>query len=149
MSSPSTSNTFSHGGMSLSGGGGTSRSPKKNFTARFQQPRMPTDELLEFWDLKREDYELCDPIQWWLNHKSTFPKLYRLAMDILSIPGEDLFLFEFIQLTVSSLASAVAVERVFSGGRDTISLRRASLKSDTIRTLMLVKKKLHQQRVTS
>jgi hypothetical protein len=38
--------------------------------------------------------------------------------------------------------SAVAVERIFSGGRDTISLRCASLKPETIRMLMLVKKKL-------
>ena len=42
--------------------------------------------------------------------------------------------------------SAVAVERVFSGGRDTISLRRASLHADTIRVLMLVKKRLHLAR---
>ena len=41
-----------------------------------------------------------------------------------------------------SLGSAVAVERIFSGGRDTISLRRASLKPETIRTLMLVKQRL-------
>ena len=38
--------------------------------------------------------------------------------------------------------SAVAVERIFSGGRDTISLRRASLKPETIRILMLVKRRL-------
>ena len=44
------------------------------------------------------------------------------------------------------LGSAVAVERVFSGGRDTISLRRASLKAQTIRVLMLVKRKLHLAR---
>ena len=43
--------------------------------------------------------------------------------------------------------SAVAVERIFSGGRDTISLRRASLQPDTIRILMLVKKRLHLARV--
>ncbi|KAJ7061222.1 ribonuclease H-like domain-containing protein [Mycena amicta] len=35
--------------------------------------------------------------------------------------------------------SAVAVERVFSGGRDTIALRRASLKAETIQTLMVLK----------
>jgi hypothetical protein len=35
--------------------------------------------------------------------------------------------------------SAVSVERIFSGGRDTISLRRASLKPDTIRALILVR----------
>lgn len=42
--------------------------------------------------------------------------------------------------------SAVAVERIFSGGRDTISLRRASLKAETIRTLMLVKQRLRLAR---
>jgi hypothetical protein len=41
------------------------------------------------------------------------------------------------------------VERVFSGGRDTISLRRASLKPETIRVLMLVKKKMHLEREKS
>ena len=38
------------------------------------------------------------------------------------------------------LGSAVAVERVFSGGHDTISLRHASLQPETIKALMLVKK---------
>ncbi|KAJ7889674.1 hypothetical protein B0H13DRAFT_1626660 [Mycena leptocephala] len=42
--------------------------------------------------------------------------------------------------------SAVAVERIFSGGRDTISLRRARLKPETIRTLMLVKHHLRLKR---
>lgn len=47
---------------------------------------------------------------------------------------------------ICASASAVAVERVFSGGRDTISLRRASLKPETIRVLMLLKHKLHLSR---
>lgn len=47
----------------------------------------------------------------------------QLAHDILCIPG-----------------SAVAVEGIFSGGWDTISLQRTRLQPDTIRTLMLVKK---------
>jgi hypothetical protein len=42
--------------------------------------------------------------------------------------------------------SAVAVEHIFSGGRDTISLRRASLKPETIRILMLVKQRLRLAR---
>ena len=46
-------------------------------------------------------------------------------------------------LTSASLGSAVMVERIFSGGHDTISLQRASLKPETIRILMLVKQKLH------
>ena len=44
------------------------------------------------------------------------------------------------------LGSAVAVERVFSGGRDMISLRCASLNPQTICALMLVKRKLHLAR---
>jgi hypothetical protein len=44
------------------------------------------------------------------------------------------------------IGSAVAVERIFSGGRDTISLRRASLQPDTIWTLMLVKQRLRLAR---
>ncbi|KAJ6536047.1 hypothetical protein B0H19DRAFT_963150, partial [Mycena capillaripes] len=42
--------------------------------------------------------------------------------------------------------SAVAVERVFSGGRDTTSLRRACSKPETIRTLMLIKHHLRLKR---
>jgi hypothetical protein len=42
--------------------------------------------------------------------------------------------------------SAVAIERIFSGGCDTISLRRASLKPETIQILMLVKQRLHLAR---
>jgi hypothetical protein len=52
-------------------------------------------------------------------------------------------------MTVTHLCitgSAVSVERVFSGGRDTISLRRASLKPETIRALMIVKHSLLLER---
>ena len=42
-----------------------------------------------------------------------------------------------------SPGSAIAVERIFSGGCDMISLQRASLYADTIHVLMLVKKQLH------
>jgi hypothetical protein len=48
---------------------------------------------------------------------------------------------------MSFLGSAVAVERIFSSGRDTISLRRASLQPDTIRTLMVLKHRLRRMRV--
>jgi hAT family C-terminal dimerisation region len=65
-----------------------------------------------------------------MGRRAQFPNLFWLACDILSIPG-----------------STVAVARVFSGGRDTISLRRASFRPETIRILMLVKKKLHLDRV--
>lgn len=56
-----------------------------------------------------------------------------------------MLLLKVSQLT-PLLGSAVAVERIFSGGRDTISLRRASLRPETIKVLMLVKKKLRLER---
>ena len=54
-----------------------------------------------------------------------------------------------IHETKKSLGSAVAVERIFSGGCDTISLRCASLHPDTIHTLMLVKHCLWLARVAN
>jgi hypothetical protein len=66
-------------------------SPQKNFTARFRKPRVAIDELLEFWRLPQEDFDACNPIQWWLSRRTSFPNLYRLACDILSIPGEFFF----------------------------------------------------------
>ena len=118
-------------------------SPQKNFMARFQRKRGPVDELSEFWNLSQEDFENCDPVQWWYGRRAQFPNLYRLAHDILSIPGMYSKFSEFIGSTsIYLLGSAVAVERIFSGGRDTISLRRASLKPETIRVLMLVKHRL-------
>lgn len=76
-----------------------------------------------------------------------FPNLSRLARDILSIPG--VFYLPTSKYSSSSDAfkgSAVAVERIFSGARDTISLRRASLKPETIRALVLVKQRLRLAR---
>ena len=45
-----------------------------------------------------------------------------------------------------NLGSPVAMERVFSGGWDTISLRCTSIKPQTIRILMLIKQKLQLAR---
>ncbi|KAF8801335.1 hypothetical protein BYT27DRAFT_7115405 [Phlegmacium glaucopus] len=76
-----------------------------------------------------------------MGRRAQFPNLFCLARDILCIPGE---LFQHTDqnlachIIYSYLGSAVAVERIFSGGRDTISLRRASLNADTIRILMLL-----------
>ena len=50
-----------------------------------------------------------------------------------------------LRLLTNLSGSAVAVERVFSGGRDTISMRRARLSPETICTLMLVKHHLRQK----
>jgi hypothetical protein len=125
-------------------------SPQKvNFTARYRKaPQASVNELEEYFKLPREDFETCNPIKWWLGRRSQFPNLFILARDLLAIPGK---LFGWIvkpsaSLRTGMIGSAVAVERIFSGGRDTISLRRASLQPETIRTLMLVKQHLHLTR---
>ena len=77
--------------------------------------------------------------------------LYLLATDVLSIPGKIYIFFVLsdhwaLAHWVIFLGSAVAVERIFSGGRDTVSLRRPSLHSDTIRILMISKHCHHMAR---
>ena len=105
------------------------------------------DEVQEYFKLPHENFDTCDPLQLWAGCHSQFPNLSCFARDILSIPGKfttDLFsLFNHLPMFLSFYAgSAVAVERIFSGSRDTISLRRANLNPETIRTLMLVKQQL-------
>jgi len=82
-------------GTSLSATGSTSSigpamgSPKKvNFTAQYQKKdRLEIDELEEYFKLPREDFDSCDPLQWWLGRCAQFPNLYRLVCDVFSIPG--------------------------------------------------------------
>ncbi|KZV79565.1 HAT dimerization, partial [Exidia glandulosa HHB12029] len=83
--------------------------------------RKVKDELDELWRTEPASWT-TDPVKWWAERRATYPRASRMAHDIFSIPG-----------------SAVAVERIFSGGRDTISLRRARLSADTIRALMISK----------
>ncbi|CAA7270448.1 unnamed protein product [Cyclocybe aegerita] len=103
--SPSSTQASSHSTLGTS----VSSAPITNFTAHYQC----------------QDFNACDPIKWWYAHHLQFPNLYRLAHDILAIPG-----------------SAVAVECIFSGGCDMILIRRASLKAKTICTLMILKQHL-------
>lgn len=79
-------------------------SPQKvNFLARYKrQPQAFKDELVEFWKLPTEDFEICDPIQWWAGRRSQFPNLSRLARDILAIPGEFVFLSTHKQLAAAN-----------------------------------------------
>jgi len=65
-------------------------SPQKvNFTARYKQKsRSDIDELEEFWKLPQEDFENCDPVQWWAGRRAQFPGLSRYARDIFCIPGD-------------------------------------------------------------
>jgi hypothetical protein len=121
----------------------SSDSPQKvNFTAQYKkQPPVMNDELKVFYKLPQEDFNTCDPIRWWAGHRSQFPNLSCLACDILAIPGK--FVLNLLNLSKFAdcflVGSAVAVEHIFSGGHDTISLHCTSLDPETIHTLMLVK----------
>ena len=118
---------------------------KVNFISRYQvKDRAMVDEVNEYFKLPWEDFESCKPLQWWLGRCSQFPNLYQLVCDIFSIPGKPLNLlpFELLETKFNTVGSTVAVKWFFSGGRDTISLRRASLVPDTIWVLMLVKQRL-------
>jgi len=117
-------------------------SPQKvDFTSRYnKRMHLNLDEIGKFFKLLPEIFAV-DPIQWWAGCRAQFPNLSRLARDILSIPGVFL-LFALKYSSDVSKSLAVAVECIFSGARDTISLRCASLKPETIRTLMLVKQRL-------
>jgi hypothetical protein len=125
-------------------------SPQKlDFTSRYTQRANSgtVDELTEYFRLTSvpENWEI-DPLEWWYSRRKQFPRLYLLVRNILCIPGTFKRTFHLIYIQICLPGSAVAVERVFSGGRDTISLRRASLHADTIRTLMFVKARLRVAR---
>jgi hypothetical protein len=124
------------------------RSPRKHdFTARYKTTQVSKNELEDYLCLRQEDWDICDPIQWWATRRCQFPNLSQLARDILSIPGTVTSgIFVSVLLLIIAEGSSVAVERIFSGGRDTISLRRASLQPETIRVLMVLKSRLQLTR---
>jgi hypothetical protein len=70
-------------------------SPQKvDFTARYKRTnRRVSDELKDYFKLGQEDFDTCRPLDWWWGRRAQFPNLYRLARDVLAIPGE---LFHFI-----------------------------------------------------
>lgn len=118
-----------------------------NFTARYmKKERLHYDELEEYFKVEQEQWERCNPLEWWVGCRAQFCNLFSLARDILTIPSmfsisHDEFMFTCIT------GSTVAVKRIFSGGRDTISLQCSSLHLKTIRTLMLVKQRLRLARL--
>ena len=76
--------------------------------------------------------------------KPSFPiYIVSLAMFCLFLVSELLNHHQFPDHNSDVVGSIVAVECVFSGGQDTISLHRASLNANTIRILMLVKSQAH------
>ena len=122
-----------------SASGSLPHSPKKvNLTSHYQKEDwVVINELDEFYKLPQEDFDLCKPLEWWLGRRSQFPNLYRLACDLFSIPGMFINVLMLIfNCLPCTTGSAVAVEHIFSGGCDNISLWHASLIPDTVRPLI-------------
>lgn len=61
-------------------------------------------------------------LMWWKNHEQDYPRMAKAARDFLAVP-----------------ASSVPCERLFSQGRDVLSLRRQSLAPEIIREIMTLK----------
>jgi len=66
------------------------------------------DELGRYLSIKPEI--VTDAVQWWYEHRKTYPRLYRMALDYLTIP-----------------ATTIDVERLLSRGRPILSLPRSLL----------------------
>jgi hypothetical protein len=63
--------------------------PQKSFTARYhRKEKASINELEKYFKLPTEDFDACGPIRWWVGQRAQFLKLFRLACDILCIPGE-------------------------------------------------------------
>lgn len=66
----------------------TKSSPTSDFTARYEAISPDSiNELEEYLKIKRKDFKTCDPLRWWRSQREDWPNLYRLACDILCIPG--------------------------------------------------------------
>lgn len=59
-----------------------------NFMACFEmEDPVVEDELEPYFKLPQEKAQGCDPVSWWYAKRKTFPRLYRLARDIMTVPG--------------------------------------------------------------
>lgn len=66
-----------------------------DFTSRYKKKdHKLRDELEEYFKLPREDFDACKPLEWWVGRQAQFPNLFRLARDLISIPG--IFFFDFL-----------------------------------------------------
>ncbi len=61
-------------------------------------------------------------LKWWKANAFDFPLMAQAARDYLPVPSAE-----------------VGVERLFSGARDVLGLRRHSMNAETMRWLMLLK----------
>ena len=88
--------------------------------SRRQRAVHTAGELERYYALGAQDTD--DPCQWWLDHTGTFPRLSRLALDILAIPS-----------------MAADCERAFSSAKLTMTSQRQSMQPETLEPLQCMK----------
>lgn len=89
------------------------------------QSRIPRaddigDELDRYYKL--DPVNTNDPVEWWMDHKATFPTVHRLALDVLAIP-----------------AMAADCERSFSQAKLTLTSQRLSMSADLVERIQCTK----------
>lgn len=70
-----------------------SDTPTYDFTARFRRlsrQHSSVNELEEYLRLPPQEFHSCNPMLWWQSQRQRFPRLYKLARDVLAIPGTSL-----------------------------------------------------------
>ena len=94
-----------------------------------------TSELREY--LRKPVEYVKDPLKWWVASRHTYPNLYRMALDYLSIPGKQSnHILSYMSLIVLLVATSMAVERVFSQGRQLLMFTRNRLRASSVRAFL-------------
>jgi hypothetical protein len=94
------------------------------------------DELDHY--LSTDPEHVRDAIAWWYEKRLVYPRLHRMALDYLTIPGKFIYFSSSSQiyLIYQLLATSVDVERVFSQGRLLLSHICSRLSVQSTRALM-------------
>jgi hypothetical protein len=82
---------------------------------------------------------VTDALAWWYEHKNVYPRLHRMALDYLSIPGmfSNFTTRKYIDYRDEFiLATSVDIERTFSQGRLLLSHIRNRLSVQSTRALL-------------
>jgi hypothetical protein len=87
--------------------------------------------------LSTDPKHVTDTLAWWYEHKHVYPRLHRMALDYLLIPGklEYLNIGDFLDHQFI-LATSIDVERTFSQGRLLLSHIRNRLSVQLTRALL-------------
>jgi hypothetical protein len=79
-----------------------------------------------------------DPLLWWIEKRAVYPRLARMALNYLSIPGQFYLalLLPFFNVILFISATSTDVERVFSKGRLVLSHVRNRLSVESTRAVL-------------